>query len=45
MTVHAADFDAGYEAYQRGDYATALGIFRQLADQNHAGAQLNLGNM
>ena len=28
VTAHAADFDAGYKAYRRGDYATALQIFR-----------------
>ncbi len=45
VTAHAADFDAGVNAYQRGDYATALRIFRQLADQGSADAQSNLGVM
>ncbi len=45
MTTHAADLSVGYEAYQRGDYATALRIFRQLADQGNAAAQFNLGVM
>jgi len=45
MTAHAADFDTGIKAYQRGDYATALRIFRQLAEQGHAKAQFNLGYM
>ncbi len=45
MTAHAADFDAGVEAYNRGDYATALRIFRQLADQGDAKAQIKLGVM
>ncbi len=45
MTAHAADFSVGYEASQRGDYATALRIFRQLADQGNAAAQFNLGLM
>ena len=45
MTTHAADLSVGYEAYQRGDYATALRIFRQLADQGNASAQANLGWM
>ncbi len=45
MTAHAADFSVGYKAYQRGDYATALRIFRQLADQGYASAQFNLGVM
>jgi len=45
MTTHAADFSVGYEAFQRGDYATALRIFRQLADQGDASAQAKLGVM
>ena len=32
-------------AYERGDYATALKEFRPLAEQDHAGAQFNLGVM
>src|SRR3954468_412302 len=36
--------DAG-AAYSRGDYATALRLFRQLADQGRANAQYNLGVM
>ena len=45
MTAHGADFSAGVKAYDRGDYATALRIFRQLADQGLAAAQNNLGSM
>ncbi len=45
MTAHAADFDAGHKAYDRGDYTTALRIFRQLADQGDAKAQASLGGM
>ena len=45
VPAHAADFDAGVEAYKLGDYATALPIFRQLADQGNAFAQYNLGLM
>ncbi len=45
FTVHAADFSAGLDALDRGDYATALRIFRQLADQGDAFAQTNLGIM
>ena len=45
MTAHAADYSVGYEAFQRGDYATALRIFRQLADRGNAAAQYNLGVM
>ena len=33
----------GVAAYQRGDYATAVSIYRLLADQGNAGAQSNLG--
>ena len=47
MTAHGADFDfaSGMKAYNRGDYATALRIFRQFADQGYAPAQNNLGVM
>jgi len=44
-TAHAADYSVGFKAYQRGDYATAIQIFRQLADQGNTEAQLILGNM
>ena len=44
-SVHAADFQAGMEAYNRGDFATALHEFRQLAEQGHAEAQVQLGAM
>ena len=44
VPAHAADFDAGVEAYKRGDYATALQIYRQFADQGEAAAQYNLGS-
>ncbi len=40
-----ADFKAGVEAYQRGDYAPALTEFRSLAQQGDASAQSNLGLM
>jgi len=45
MTAHAADIDEGYEAYLRGDYSTALRVFRQHADQGEAEAQNILGIM
>ena len=45
VTAHAADYIEGAIAYHRGDYATALPIFRQLADQGNARAQGNLGVM
>ena len=34
-----ADFQAGLDAYERGDYETALAEFRALADQGDASAQ------
>ncbi len=37
------DYEAGVEAYQRGDYATALTKFRPLAQQGDARAQYKLG--
>ena len=40
-----ADFQAGVDAYNRGDYETALKEFRPLADQGDAEAQLNLGDL
>ncbi len=40
-----ADFQAGVEAYERGDYATALTEFRPLAQRGDARAQNNLGVM
>ncbi len=38
-----ADFEAGWEAYQLGDYATALKEWRSLAELGRADAQYNLG--
>jgi len=35
----------GNAAAQRGDYATALRLWRPLAEQGDAAAQYNLGNM
>ncbi len=43
--VLAADFEAGVEAYKRGDHATALKEWRPLAEQGVADAQFNLGDM
>ncbi len=45
ITAHAADFSVGYKAYQSGDYATALRIFRQFAAQGYGAAQYKLGVM
>ena len=41
----AADFQAGVEAYDRGDYVAALREFRPLAEQGDAKAQLRLSVM
>ena len=38
-----ADYKAGEDAYNRGDFATALREWRPLAEQGHAGAQYYLG--
>ncbi len=40
-----ADFQAGFAAHNRGDYATALREFRPLAEQGDVDAQFNLGLM
>ena len=39
------DYQAGAEAYKRGDYDAAVQEFRLLAEQGHAQAQVNLGIM
>ncbi len=41
----AADRQAGYEAYKRGDYATALKEGRPLAEQGDAGVQFGIASM
>ncbi len=41
----AANYEAGQEAYDRGDYATALKEWRPLAEQGDARAQHLLGAM
>jgi TPR repeat protein len=38
-----ADFQAGLEAYQRGDYATALKEWQPVAEKGDANAEYNLG--
>jgi FOG: TPR repeat, SEL1 subfamily len=43
--VAAGPFEDAAAAYGRGDYATALRLFRPLADQGDAAAQYNLGVM
>jgi TPR repeat protein len=44
-TAWAGPLEDGVAAYQRGDYATALRIYRPLAAQGNASAQSNLGLM
>lgn len=41
----AGSFEEGVAAYGRGDYTTALKIFRALASQGNVDAQSNLGTM
>lgn len=40
-----ADFSNGWNAFQNGDYATAVEIWTRLAEQGHENAQINLGYM
>ena len=41
----AATYDDGRQAYRNGDYATALQVFRRLAERGNASAQEALGRM
>lgn len=41
----AQDYHRGWNAFKRGDYATALKEWRPLAESGHAVAQFNLGLM
>ena len=43
--VAAGPFEDAVAAHGRGDYATALRLWRPLADQGNAHAQFNLGAM
>ena len=43
--VLAQDFAKGFEAYERGDYATAVQELRPLAEMGNADAQFHLGAM
>ena len=45
LPAAAQTFDAAVEAYERGDYATALAGFQTYAAQGNATAQFNLGVM
>ncbi|WP_323660234.1 tetratricopeptide repeat protein [Aliarcobacter butzleri] len=40
-----ATFDEGVEAFEKGDYKTALQIFEELSYKNNAKAKYNLGVM
>jgi TPR repeat protein len=40
-----ADYQAGMDAYNRGDYATALREWRPLAEQGNPSAQFRLGSL
>ena len=44
-SAFAQDFQKGWDAYDAGDYATALQEWRPLAEQGNAYAQTNLGFM
>lgn len=44
-TAAADAFNDGVSAYQRGDYATAIRLFRALADQGNVLAQIGLGDI
>ena len=44
MKTHA-QLASGIQSYKAGDYKKALEIFKPLAEQGSAAAQLNLGNM
>ena len=45
VSGQAQDFQKGMEAYQQGDFETALEEWRPLAEQGHADAQVSLGAM
>ncbi len=44
-TARADPMEAAIEAYESGDYETALEILRPLAEQGHPDAQFRLGTM
>ena len=45
VPANSGPFEDGVAAYQRGDYATSLRLWRSLAKQGNAQAQNNLGLM
>ncbi len=44
-TAFGDDYSDGYSAYAKGDYKTAMELWKPLAEQGYAGAQFNLGLM
>ena len=45
ITAWAGDFEEGFAAAQKGDFATALRLYKPLAERGNAAAQFNLGMM
>ena len=45
LSAHADDFSDALAAYEKGDYKTALKLWKPLAEQGAANAQYNLGVM
>ena len=45
LSVHADDFSDGYAAYKKGDYKTAMKLWKPMAEQGNASAQYYLGVM
>ena len=45
VPASATDLQAGWEAYERGDFEAVLREWRPLAEQGNANAQFNLGIM
>ena len=45
LPAYAASLRDGYVAYEKGDYATAINIWRPLAEKGHPMAQFALGFM
>ena len=45
LSASAGPFEDGSSAYRRGDFATAMEIWRPLADHGNVGAQFAVGNL
>lgn len=43
VTARSGQLEDGQTAYDNGDYATALGLWRPLAERGNANAEYNLG--